>query len=47
MEHIAVAKREGVNWMQIGLFLFLTFGLSWVDGIEVTGLAVAVFASGE
>jgi hypothetical protein len=28
MDDIAVAKREGVNWKQVGLFLILTFGLT-------------------
>jgi membrane protease YdiL (CAAX protease family) len=30
MDDIAVAKREGVNWKQVGLFLVLTFGLTWL-----------------
>jgi hypothetical protein len=25
----AVAERRGVNWNQVGLFLALTFGLTW------------------
>jgi len=30
MGDIAVAKREKVNWKQVGLFLVLTFGLTWL-----------------
>jgi membrane protease YdiL (CAAX protease family) len=30
MDDIAVAKGEGVNWKQVGLFLVLTFGLTWL-----------------
>jgi membrane protease YdiL (CAAX protease family) len=30
MGDIVVAKREGVNWKQVGLFLVLTFGLTWL-----------------
>ena len=30
MEDIAVTKRERVNWKQVGLFLVLTFGLTWL-----------------
>ena len=30
MDDIAVAKGEEVNWKQVGLFLILTFGLTWL-----------------
>ncbi len=30
MNDIVVAKKEGVNWQQVGLFLVLTFGLTWL-----------------
>ena len=30
MDDIVVAKGEGVNWKQVGLFLVLTFGLTWL-----------------
>ena len=30
MGDIAAAKKEGVNWKQVGLFLVLTFGLTWL-----------------
>ena len=30
MDDIALAKREDVNWKQVGLFLVLTFGLTWL-----------------
>ena len=29
MDDIAVAKGEGVNWKQVGLFLVLTLIISW------------------
>jgi membrane protease YdiL (CAAX protease family) len=30
MNDMAVAKREGIDWKQVGLFLVLTFGLTWL-----------------